>query len=224
MRLEAFAGDGGSNGVFSLSTDAARQLLRTVHEGWSVATANCEFSASAHEPEMTQRLRTGMRQVADSLGPALPMRVLPGTEVHASANAPSPVGLTDISIIFDSFPGHDPHMIIECKRVVGSDANLCRLYVTEGIDRFKSGEKYAVNHDTGFMVGYTLRDTVSDALVGINGYLERRDRRDDHLTPSSLIGDSWARQSIHARAGRGSVTLHHAFLIVPSTPEEVGES
>lgn len=220
MTLEPFASAPRAEGIFSLPTDAATHLVRTIHDGWRVATAHPEFSGSAYEPEMTQRLRTGMRQATDSHGPALPMRILGGMEVHASANAPRPIGLTDIPIIFDSFPGHEPHVVIECKRVAGRDANLRRLYVTEGIDRFKSGKKYGVNHDTGFMVGYVVHGTVFNAVVGINGYLERHDRPDDHLTASGLIDDSSVRQSIHARAGREPVELHHVFLVVPGTRDE----
>ena len=212
MMPEPFDGDAGQNGVFSLSTDAAVLVLRTIHDGWRVATAHSEFSGSAKETAMTHRLVNGMRQAADSFGPALPMRVLWGTEVHNESRA---VGLTDISIIFDSFPGHDPHVVIECKRISGNAANLCRLYVTEGIDRFQSGEKYGMNHDTGFMVGYTVHDITSDAVAGINRYLGRHDRCDDRLAPSRLITDSWAQQSTHARVGREPVELHHAFLIVP---------
>lgn len=224
MTLDPFAGDADAGGIFSLPTDAARFLLRTIHDGWCFATTHHEFPEAAHETEMTQRLRTGMRQATVAHGPALPMRVLGGVEVHASANAPRPVGLTDISIIFDLFPGHDPHVAIECKRVTGRDATLRRLYVTQGIDRFKSGEKYGANHDTGFMVGYVVHGSESDVVARINAYLEGCGRREDRLTASHLIGDSWARQSTHARAGREPVELHHAFLIVPTTPEEAGES
>ena len=212
MMLEPFDRDAGHNGVSSLSTDAAERVLRTIHDGWRVATAHSEFSGSAKERAMTHHLVNGMRQAADSFGPALPMRVLRGTEVHNESRA---VGLTDISIIFDSVRGHDPHVIVECKRIAGSAATLCRLYVTEGIDRFKSGEKYGVNHNTGFMIGYTIHDTTSDAVAGINRYLERHNRRDDRLAPSRLITDSWAQRSTHARPDRGLVELHHAFLIVP---------
>ena len=221
MMGQPFDRDAGQNGVFSLTTDAAVLVLRTIHDGWRVATAHSEFSRLVHEPAMTHRLVQGMRQAADSFGPALPMRVLTGTEVHNESRA---VGLTDISIIFDSFPGHDPHVVVECKRVAGSAANLCWLYVTEWIDRFKSGEKYGMNHDTGFMVGYTVHDTTSDAVAGINRYLGRHDRRDDSLVPSHLITDSWARQSTHARSRCEPMELHHAFLIVPRTSEEIRES
>ncbi len=212
MMLEPFDGDAGHNGVVSLETDATVHVLSTIHNGWRIAAAHSEFSGLAYELAMTHRLVKGMRQAADSSGPALPMRVLTGTEVHNESGA---VGLTDISIIFDSFSGHDPHVVIECKRISGNAANLCRLYVTEGIDRFKSGKKYGVNHNTGFMVGYTIHGPTSDAVAGINRYLGRHDRCDDRLMPSCLITDSWARLSKHARPDRGPVELHHAFLIVP---------
>ena len=221
MMSEPFDGDACKKGVVSLKADAVVNVLRTIHNGWGVATTHFDLSQSAREREMTLRLRTGMCHVVNSCGSALPMRVFPGIEV-TSANVPRPVGLTDISIIFDWLPGHSPHLVVECKRIAGNDSKLCRLYVVEGIDRFKSG-KYGANHATGIMVGYAIRDTVADAVAGINRYLDGRDRHDDRLKPSRLIND-WARRSKHARAGREPVKLHHAFLIVPRTSEEAGES
>ena len=96
------------------------------------------------------------------------MTVLPGTESRSSPDLPKPDGRTDIPILFqeirEELDEHDPHAIVECKRVAGSDAGLCRLYVVEGIDRFKTG-KYAGNHAVGFMAGYLLSDD-AEATAG----------------------------------------------------------
>ena len=85
------------------------------------------------------------------------MTILPGAESLSRSDVPKPDGLTDIPVLFsdirEEYDEHDPHAIIECKRVAGHDAGLCRLYVVEGIDRFKTGQ-YASNHAVGFMAGY----------------------------------------------------------------------
>src|SRR5947208_3235224 len=85
------------------------------------------------------------------------MIVLPGTESRSQVGMTRPDGRTDIPLIvieiFLRYGEHDPHAIVECKRLSQNDARLAREYIVEGIDRFCTG-KYASNHNQGFMVGY----------------------------------------------------------------------
>ena len=148
------------------------------------------------------------------------MVVLPGTESRSRSEVLLPDGRTDIPILwielFLHFGEHDPHAIIECKRIAGSDSRLCREYVVEGIDRFRSG-KYAGNHSTGFMAGYLIAGDVTAAAEGVNGYLnsprgKHRPRQRENLALSSLLEESWAWVSRHPRTATSAIELHHAFL------------
>jgi len=126
-----------------------------------------------------------------------------------------PDGRTDIPLmmvkIFLRTREHDPHAIIECKRIAGSDKHLCREYIVEGVDRFASG-KYGENHAVGFMVGYVLSGTSAAAASGVNAYLSGASRNADRLVPIAII-DSPTWHSRHARADSSSpVDLHHSFL------------
>lgn len=201
-------------GPVSLADATIIAILRAIQLGWRAAGKIAEEDAVvlSHEPPMTHRLRAGMRRVVDSSEDLCPMRITPGTEVIPSEDGHP--GLTDISIYVDRLEGHDPHAIIECKRVHGGDSSLCRLYVTKGIDRFRSG-KYGTDHAQDFMVGFVVQGDAGGAIAGINRYLNGRKRHVDQLIDSDVLAESWVRQSRHFRQGLTRTTLHHAFLLVP---------
>ena len=107
--------------------------------------------------------------------------------------------------------------MIECKRVAGSDSNLCRLYVTEGVDRFESG-KYAGGHGLAFMAGYVVAGCAGEAAAGVNTYLKGRSRESEALGPSTVLDVGWTRTSTHIRAGSGRyLELHHSLLEFSAT-------
>ena len=200
----------------------AGAILRTIAAGWAVALASADVHAGATEIAMTERLRDGMRQALNSgnLPGSRNMVVLPGTESRSRSEVLLPDGRTDIPILwielFLPFGEHDPHAIIECKRIAGSDSSLCREYVVEGIDRFRSG-KYAGNHSTGFMAGYLIAGDATAAAEGVNRYLnsprrKHKPRQNENLILSSLAGESWAWVSRHPRTPAPAIELHHAFL------------
>ncbi|HBN8119658.1 hypothetical protein CJ010_23065 [Azoarcus sp. DD4] len=160
---------------------------------------------------MTERLRDGMRGALRNS--PWKLIVLPGTESRSKASVVLPDGRTDIPLmlieVFLRTQEHDPHAVIECKRIAGSDTHLCREYVVEGMDRFVR-EKYGENHAIGFMVGYVLSGSPSESADGVNAYL-RRVSRSDCLAPSDISDGTW--QSLHARSKPSMpIRLHHAFL------------
>ena len=200
-----------------LAREVAMAILYAVKAGWVLALECRDVNAEAREVAITERLRDGMRRALNSgksAGKAW-MAVLPGTESRSRADVVSPDGQVDIPIfvteIFVRFGEHNPHAIIECKRIAGNDARLCREYVVEGIDRFQLG-KYGRNHSNGFMIGYVVADDAETAAAGINRCLNRRLRGAENLKPSILVGESWTWRSRHARAADPSIELHHAFL------------
>ena len=201
---------------FVLRTENIRRILRVVKDGWAVAKKFAEVTADAYELVLTERLRDGMRRVVDRReamdGPddSLRMSILPGTESRSGPDVVVPDGRTDIPILLRHPFSHDPHAIIECKRVAGSDSSLCRLYVVQGIDRFAS-RKYAWNHAAGFMVGYVILGTPAAAADGVNGHLKRKGRSAEQLGPSSPC-EPWVRKSCHRRRSGGPIRLLHAFL------------
>ena len=200
-----------------LVPDIASTILRTVEAGWVLALQSPDVNTDAGEVEITERLRDGMRCALKSgrFSWSKSMVVLPGTESRSRPEVLVPDGRTDIPIlwieIFLRFGEHDPHAIIECKRIAGNNTNLCREYVVEGIDRFRIG-KYSGNHSIGFMAGYLIAGDANAAALGVNRYLNFKSRCDETLKLSNLISESWAWGSCHPRTTNSPIELHHAFL------------
>lgn len=205
-------------GPLDLGPDRAATILRTIRRGWQKALARPETRPGIPEVELNEILRDGMRE---SVGPrnrgkGPRMLVAGGTETRSAPDVLVPDGRTDIPLhfptLFEELHDHDPHAIIECKRVSGHDAGLCREYVKNGIDRFVAS-KYGASHAAGFMAGYVESGDVDLAVNGINGFLVRKDRRDERLGPPGNLDEQWARSSCHPRQpGSSPMTLHHAFL------------
>jgi len=201
-----------------LAPEVVAAILRTLTAGWRQACEYDDVNAQAGEVPMTERLRDGMRGELKSK--KCPWRktliVLPGTESRSSRGVLLPDGRTDIPLmlieVFLRTEEHDPHAIIECKRIAGSDTHLCREYVVEGIDRFASG-KYGENHSVGFMVGYVLSGTSEESADGVNAYLTRTSRGVDSLEQTALYLEDPTWTSQHVRPKPLSlINLHHAFL------------
>ena len=193
-------------------------ILNVLAGGWSRAAACQERCAAANEVLLTQCLREGMIEELKSTPAAWckRMTVLPGTESRSLSSALKPDGLTDISVclqdIRERYDEHDPHAIIECKRVTEYDSTLCRLYVGEGIDRFTDG-KYAIKHTIGFMVGYVISGAIYKATAKINRRLTRKKRQTECLQHSGVVREAWAWVSRHPRPKpHVAIELHHAFF------------
>ena len=105
-------------------------VLKAIADGWAAATENDMLKASLGERELTRWLIVGMRRTMRDLG----VTVARGTETP-EGNVP------DICISFQTLreeeDEHEPHAVVECKRVSGSDSTLCARYVRKGLIRFK---------------------------------------------------------------------------------------
>ena len=202
-----------------IDRERSERIVEMVDEGWKLASAHPSVHAGAGEVEITECLRDGMRVALGEKAADYRYRqmiVQGGTESRSSPEVLRPDGRTDVSVLFSDIREdcneHDPHAIVECKRVAGSRADLCREYVAEGVDRFVTG-KYGRNHAVGFMVGYLLSGDAGSASVGINAYLTRKRRQREHLGPCGVSRGRWARSSRHPRAEPAKpIVLHHAFL------------
>jgi hypothetical protein len=207
-----------------LAENVAVTILSTLQAGWELARSSSDVHAQAEEIPMTERLRDGMRAVLEEDLHEWRSRfvVLPGTESRSSQLLSRPDGRTDIPLfileIFIREGDYEPHAIIECKRISGADATLCREYVVEGIDRFRRG-LYGSNHALGFMAGYVIAGISAEAAAGINRYLGGRRRANEQLVTPGLLDhpDIW--RSGHPRATPSdSIELHHCFLPVTAGP------
>jgi hypothetical protein len=177
------------------------------------------FCSSCETPAMLGRSKIDYQfgWEARRRGAGLPwgksmMIVLPGAESKSAPELLTPDGRTDIPLMFIGVllksGEHDPHAIIECKRVAAGDASLIKDYVVEGVDRFCSG-KYGANHSRGFMAGYVMSGSANGVVDAVNAYLAKSNRSSEHLSPKS---STW--RSEHPRKNSNKIELHHSMLPV----------
>lgn len=206
-------------GRFELSPDNRQAILHVVRAGWAFASKIVEEPCVTGEDVLNEVLRNGMRFAVEkdrALGQhrRLPeMRVLPEGATCSRSDVDRPDGRPDIPILLSRPFSHEAHAIIECKRIAGNRARLCRLYVVEGIDRFKTG-KYARDHATAFMVGYVSEGTCLAAVDGVNGYLERQARPQDQLEEWLPGADRSTWRGSHSRTSGFPIVLFHTFVAV----------
>lgn len=201
-----------------LKPDGVAAILRTIDEGWAIARRHSAVHQGAGEVVITECLRDGMREALRSLPWGKALAVLPGTESRSRAEVIIPDGRTDIPLyvieIFFDLLDHDPHAIIECKRVAGSDRRLIREYVAEGIDRFRSG-KYGASHSIGFIAGYVIAGDIESAVASINRLLRRTIRAAECLEPFEAVEGQFCYQSRHRREATAThIDLYHSMLLV----------
>ena len=201
----------------ALGPEIVAAILLTLQSGWAVANIDAS-TAAAGEVEITERLRDGMRSALNTgrLPWSKSLIVALGMESRSTSATTTPDGRTDIPVyvveVFLRYGEHDPHGIVECKRLDGADTRLCREYVVEGVDRFGTG-KYAENHAVGFMAAYLLRGDAAEAAGGVNAYFSRVYRTGEQLAASDLIDDPSFWRSAHQRPHpRPPIELHHALL------------
>lgn len=219
MMLIPLPGSGAVGQRFiDIHEERSSAILHILNAGWKTVSESRQVHAGVGEVEITEQLRSGMRVALSARGSpwCKKMTVLAGTESRSSPDVPKPDGRTDIPIFFqdirEEYDEHDPHAIIECKRVAGNDAKLCRLYTTNGVDRFKSG-KYGSHHAVGFMAGYLTSGNTRAAVTGINSYLTRKGRCSEQLMGCTIRSAPWARTSHHRRPNSNNLfILHHAFF------------
>jgi hypothetical protein len=198
-----------------LAPEVTVAILKTLESGWKIAVKKTEVNTAAKEIAITECLRDGMRVALQSGD--LPWRksmiVLPGTESKSNVAATVPDGRTDIPLmlieVFLKWGEHDPHAIIECKRVAEGNATLVREYVTEGVDRFCSA-KYGKNHSRGFMAGYVLAGSPDGVVLQLNAFFDKNHREPEHL--KNGIPGFWV--SRHPRKNSHDIELHHGMLAV----------
>lgn len=213
-----------------LDSDLTILILRLIKRGWELAYKSAVLHRGCEERLMTEFLLQGMRSHLEprwgsAEGSSVEWRqnvtVARGTEVPPRRGHSGVVGIPDISVYFHDIRVrqnyHDPHALIECKKLSPSSARLCKLYVVEGMDRFASG-KYAADHSVGFMVGFLLQGGVPSAVERINGFARDELGPCEILVPADLRCSHPVHTSRHPRSTLSfPVAVHHTFLRVPSS-------
>lgn len=158
------------NPAFALSDDQIATVQDLVCQG--AAHAREHLEPGMLEVPTTMLVRKAMRRVKKALG-LTNLQIRGEHELeNMAADDPSILGRIDITLQFlHQFGDEDAYVAVECKRVGAGQPSLNAKYVTQGVDRFVTGQ-YAAGHDWGFMLGYVLALPVEDVITAIDARIQ----------------------------------------------------
>jgi hypothetical protein len=126
---------------------------------------------------------------------------------------PSLLGRIDITLQFlHQFGDEDAYVGIECKRIGAGKNSLNALYVTNGVDRFVTGQ-YSAGHAWGFMLGYVLALPIMKITDLINARICKDYGDQAKLTPAAVHKQSLAiLTGSLVQTGNHVIQLQHLFV------------
>lgn len=147
---------------FGLSEDELATVVDLLCRG--CAAARPLLTPGMFEVHITLHVKKAMRRLKKELG-------LSNLEITGECELldldnddPEVLGRIDIVLRFlHQFGDEEAYLGVECKRVGAGAATLNQRYVTQGVDRFVTGQ-YGAGHQRGMMLGYVLK-LPSAALV-----------------------------------------------------------
>jgi len=156
---------------FKLSDDEIATVVDLVCQG--VAEARVLVTAGMLEVPITTHVKKAMRRLKKQLG-------LTNLEVSGefelldmSNDNPEVLGRIDIIFRFlHQFGDEEAYLGVECKRVAFGDSTLNQRYVTQGINRFVTGQ-YAAGHHWGMMLGYVLKLPSAELVADIDSRIRK---------------------------------------------------
>lgn len=197
---------------FELSDDQLATVVDLLCRG--AAEARLLVTAGMLEVPITIHVRKAMRRLKKQLG-------LTNLEISGefelldlSNDDPEVLGRIDIILRFlHQFGIEEAYLGVECKRVANGASTLNQRYVTQGVNRFATGQ-YAAGHHWGMMLGYVLKLPSAALVAGIDSRIRATYGEGTKLYSIDAHADSL---SMHIGAlGQGSqghiIRLTHIFV------------
>lgn len=201
--------------AFALSADQIATVLDLVCRG--ARAARPELKAGMLEVPTTIIVRKAMRRLKKSLE-LTNLEVRGEHELEDMAKVDATIlGRIDITLKFlHQFGDEDAYVAIECKRVGARLSALNTSYVSDGVNRFVTGQ-YAAGHAWGFMLGYVLALPVDEVVKSIDNRIRKTYGDAAKLSPDTAHALSLA---IHEGAlrqdGGHTIRLKHIFIDMTS--------
>ncbi|CCB63754.1 hypothetical protein [Hyphomicrobium sp. MC1] len=166
----------------------------------------------AGEVQMTVCVRKAMKRVKRE-------EAIPGWEIYGEielddeTEGPGLAGRIDLFLkTLEQFGDENNYLAVECKRVGAGQTTLNRKYVDEGVKRFATGQ-YANGHSDAFMLGYTIRLPVEEAVKVIDGRLAEVFGEEAKLAPGETHPDALLTfDSKLKQEGNHLILIHHIFV------------
>lgn len=151
---------------FELSDDEIAAVVDLLCR--SAAEARAFVKTDMLEVPITIHVKKAMRRLKKQLGLT---NLQIGGEfelLDLSNDNPEVLGRIDIILqFFHQFGNEEAYLAVECKRVAHGDSTLNQRYVTNGVDRFVTGQ-YASGHEWGMMLGYVMKLPSATLVSGID--------------------------------------------------------
>ena len=201
--------------TFSLSSDQIATVIDLVCR--SAKEAQGDITPGMLEVPTTMIVRKAIRRVKKSLSLTnLEVRGEHELENMATTDA-SILGRIDITLKFlHQFGVEDAYVAVECKRVGAGLSTLNARYVSNGVDRFVTGQ-YGAGHEWGFMLGYVLALPVDTIVQTIDDHLKKSYGKLAKLAPEAAHALSLAiLEGALAQKDGHTIRMKHIFVDMTS--------
>lgn len=151
---------------FELAEDEIETVIDLICRGAEAARAQLtsgmlEVPITIHVKKAMRRLKRDMRLTNLEIGGEFEVLDIENSD-------PEVQGRIDITVKFlQQFGNEDNYLGVECKRVAFGETDLNQRYVSQGVERFVSGQ-YGSGHQWGMMLGYALRLPIEAVIATID--------------------------------------------------------
>lgn len=204
---------------FDLSEDQLATVVDLLCRG--VAAVRPLLQPGMLEVPITIHTKKAMRRLKKALG-------LSNLEITGefelldlSNDDPEVLGRIDIVLRFlHQFGDEEAYLGVECKRVGHGESTLNQRYVTQGVNRFVSGQ-YANGHHWGMMLGYVLKLPSASLVEGIDARIRETYGEAAKLEPLDAHPDALSMHSGELVQGTIGQVIRLTHIFVDATPAGV---
>lgn len=201
---------------FDLSEDQLATVVDLLCRG--VAAAKPLMTPGMLEVPITIHTKKAMRRLKKELG-------LSNLEIAGefelldlSNDDPEVLGRIDIILRFlHQFGDEEAYLGVECKRVGHGESGLNQRYVTQGVDRFVTGQ-YAAGHHWGMMLGYVLKLPSAALVTGIDARIRATYGEAAKLEDMDAHADALSQHSGELAQGTAGHVIRLMHIFVDTTP------
>lgn len=199
-----------------LSEDQLATVVDLLCRG--VAAARPLLQPGTLEVPITIHVKKAMRRLKKELRLSN-LEIMGEFEVlDLSTDDPEVLGRIDIILRFlHQFGDEDAYLGVECKRVGHGESTLNQRYVTQGVNRFVTGQ-YATGHHWGMMLGYVLRLPSAALVAGIDARIRATYGESAKLEDLDAHADALSMHSCELAQGTGGHIIRLTHIFVDTTP------
>lgn len=201
---------------FDLSEDQLATVVDLLCRG--VAAARPLLQPGMLEVPITIHVKKALRRLKKEFGLSN-LEITGEFELLDLSNDDAEVlGRIDIILRFlHQFGDEEAYLGVECKRVGNGEPALNQRYVTQGVNRFVTGQ-YATGHHWGMMLGYVLRLPSAALVKGIDARIRATYGDTAKLDDLDAHANSLSVHSGEITQGTGGHVIRLMHIFVDTTP------